>query len=195
MKIFISGPITGKNNYNRSAFATAEGMLSDQGHTVLNPSNHTPIVDPESITHAAYLNICKAMIDCCDAIYMLNGWQDSKGANIERDYAMLYDKKILYQEDEDDDYPSCSKQYNAVDGTCELCTSENDSVEHPSHYTQGGIECIDAIASAVTGLTGMEAVCTGHIIRYIWRWKNKNGVEDLRKCRYYLLRLIEEAKK
>ena len=68
-----------------------------------------------------------------------------------------------------------------------------DNVTHPSHYTQGKVECIDAIEAAVTGLTGMEAVCTGHVVRYIWRWKYKNGLEDLRKCRYYLDRLIERV--
>ena len=68
-----------------------------------------------------------------------------------------------------------------------------DMVNHPAHYTQGGIECIDAIKAAVTGLTGMEAVCTGNIIRYIWRWKFKNGLEDLKKCRWYIDKLIEEV--
>lgn len=68
-----------------------------------------------------------------------------------------------------------------------------DMVNHPAHYTQGGIECIDAIKAAVTGLTGIEAVCTGNIIRYIWRWKFKNGLEDLKKCRWYIDKLIEEV--
>lgn len=67
-----------------------------------------------------------------------------------------------------------------------------DMVNHPPHYTQGGIECINAIAAAVTGLTGMEAVCTGNIIRYIWRWKHKNGLEDVKKCRWFIDKLIAE---
>lgn len=68
----------------------------------------------------------------------------------------------------------------------------NDKVNHPSHYTQGGIECIDAIKAAVIGLNGIEAVCTGNIIKYIWRWKFKNGLEDLKKARWYLDKLINE---
>lgn len=83
----------------------------------------------------------------------------------------------------------------------QFATSDNEKVEkqpcdmvnHPAHYTQGGIECIDAIKAAVTGLTGIEAVCTGNIIRYIWRWKFKNGLEDLKKCRWYIDKLIEEV--
>lgn len=66
----------------------------------------------------------------------------------------------------------------------------HDSVNHPSHYCQGGIECIDAIQAAVTSLSGMEAVCTGNVIKYVWRWKLKNGAEDLKKARFYLNKLI-----
>jgi hypothetical protein len=68
-----------------------------------------------------------------------------------------------------------------------------DNVNHPSHYTQGAIECIDAIKEATKGLFGIEAVCTGNIIKYVWRWKFKNGVEDLYKADWYLQRLIKEV--
>lgn len=62
----------------------------------------------------------------------------------------------------------------------------NNNVEHPSHYTQGGIECKEAIASATTNLTGFEAYATGNIIKYMWRWKAKNGIEDLKKAKQYI---------
>lgn len=68
--------------------------------------------------------------------------------------------------------------------------SRHDMVNHPAHYCQGGIECIDAIQSAVTGLSGMQAVCAGNVIKYTWRYQFKNGAEDLRKARFYLDRLI-----
>ena len=68
--------------------------------------------------------------------------------------------------------------------------SVNDPVNHPSHYTRGGIECIDAITAAVTDLNGPEAWLTGSTIKYIWRWRWKNGLEDLRKAQFYLTRLI-----
>ena len=67
-----------------------------------------------------------------------------------------------------------------------------DNVNHPNHYTQGGIECIEAIKAATEGLTGMEAVCTGNAIKYMWRWKWKNGAEDIKKAIWYLQRLLEE---
>ena len=71
----------------------------------------------------------------------------------------------------------------------------SDNVNHPVHYTHGGIECIDAIEAAVTGMSGIEAVCTGNAIKYLWRWKEKNGVEDLKKARWYINRLIEREKR
>ena len=69
---------------------------------------------------------------------------------------------------------------------------KNDIVNKPAHY-QGKIECIDAIESAVEGLEGLEAVCTANVIKYVYRWKKKNGVEDLRKASWYLNKLIEKA--
>lgn len=68
----------------------------------------------------------------------------------------------------------------------------NDAVNHPQHYTQGGIECIDALKAATVGLTGIEAVCTANAIKYLWRWKHKNGVEDIEKAIWYLERLKKE---
>lgn len=67
-----------------------------------------------------------------------------------------------------------------------------DSVNSPSHYTQAGIECIDAITAAVSGKSGIEAVCIANVIKYVWRYELKNGVEDVRKAQWYLNRLVSE---
>ena len=71
-----------------------------------------------------------------------------------------------------------------------------DNVNHPSHYTQGKIECIDAIAEATRHLLGIAAVCVANIIKYVWRYPFKNGLEELYKARWYLDELInhEEEK-
>ena len=66
----------------------------------------------------------------------------------------------------------------------------NVAVQHPSHYTQGGIECIDAIRASMTA-DGFCDYCKGNIIKYIWRWRDKGGVEDLKKAQVYLSWLIE----
>ena len=73
--------------------------------------------------------------------------------------------------------------------------SNKDNVNHPSHYTQGGIECIDALEAATTGLEGIEAVCTANAIKYLWRWKYKNGVEDINKAIWYLEKLRSKVEK
>jgi len=67
-----------------------------------------------------------------------------------------------------------------------------DEVNHPAHYTAGGVECIDAIAAATVGLDGIEAVCTANVIKYLWRWKMKGGLTDLEKAKWYLEKLIKE---
>ena len=68
----------------------------------------------------------------------------------------------------------------------------NDNVKHPSHYCKGGMECIDAIKAAVSDIIDpFEAYCTGNIIKYIWRWNDKNGVEDLNKAKQYADIIIE----
>ena len=70
---------------------------------------------------------------------------------------------------------------------------EKDMVNHPLHYTSGKIECIDALEAATSGLEGIEAFCTANAIKYLWRWKHKNGVEDLRKSIWYINHLIEHV--
>ena len=86
--------------------------------------------------------------------------------------------------------PTYSSEYNTREFKWEPMEA-TDNVNHPNHYTAGDIECIDAIEAAVTGLTGIEAVLTGNIMKYIWRWKYKNGLEDLNKAKWYLERLIK----
>lgn len=70
-----------------------------------------------------------------------------------------------------------------------------DNVNSPSHYTQAGIECIDAITAAVSGKRGIEAVCVANVIKYLWRYELKNGVEDVKKAQWYLHRLVSELDK
>lgn len=68
-------------------------------------------------------------------------------------------------------------------------------VNHPAHYNAGGIECIDALEAATIGLEGIEAFCTANAIKYLWRWKRKNGEEDLQKAIWYINRIIDRAGK
>jgi len=66
-----------------------------------------------------------------------------------------------------------------------------DMVNSPPHYNESGIECIDAI-SAATG-EGFEYYLQGNIMKYLWRYRYKNGTEDLKKARWYIDKLITEV--
>ena len=69
-------------------------------------------------------------------------------------------------------------------------------VSHPSHYqSKTGLEVIDVIEAFTFDLKGIEATDTGNIIKYICRWKAKNGLQDLKKAQWYLSHLIEHVEK
>jgi len=64
-----------------------------------------------------------------------------------------------------------------------------DVVNNPAHYNQAGIECLDAIEAATDD--GYEYYLQGNIIKYLWRYRYKNGIEDLKKAQWYLNKLIK----
>jgi hypothetical protein len=65
---------------------------------------------------------------------------------------------------------------------------------NPSHYKQGEVECIDALKAATVNKIGIEAVCVANIIKYLWRYEFKGGINDIYKAQWYLNKLIEEVK-
>lgn len=93
MKVYIAGKITG-DYYNKvtDKFLAAEIQLSEAGHLVMRPT-----CLPLGFNHKDYMHICYAMIDVCDAVYLLNDWKMSKGARMEHQYAEKKHKVIYYQ--------------------------------------------------------------------------------------------------
>ena len=74
--------------------------------------------------------------------------------------------------------------------------SKVDMVAHPPHYqSKTGLEAINVIEAFTSDLKGIEATDTGNVIKYICRWKHKNGIEDLKKARWYLDHLINHVQK
>lgn len=63
---------------------------------------------------------------------------------------------------------------------------------NPQHYQRDGMECIDAIKAAVQNLSGAEAFETGSAIKYLWRWKEKGGIDDLRKATWFINDMISD---
>lgn len=73
--------------------------------------------------------------------------------------------------------------------------SKDDMVSHPAHYqSETGLEVIDVIEAFTFDLKCIEATDTGNVLKYMCRWKNKNGVQDLEKARWYLEHLIDHVK-
>lgn len=64
-----------------------------------------------------------------------------------------------------------------------------EAVNHPSHYNQGSLEVIDAIEGLSLGFHA------GNVVKYVARYKHKAGIEDLRKARWYLDRLIQNEER
>lgn len=80
----------------------------------------------------------------------------------------------------------------------EIATKQNaeeqnaEEIDHPSRYCKGKVECIDAIEAATSNLVGIQAVDTGAVIRYLWRWADKGGIQDLEKAKNYIDFLIKD---
>ena len=73
--------------------------------------------------------------------------------------------------------------------------SNDQMVSHPSHYqSESGLEVIDVIEAFTSDLKGIEATDTGNVLKYMCRWKHKNGLKDLEKAQWYLTHLIEHVK-
>lgn len=87
----------------------------------------------------------------------------------------------------DDNPQSLNEQYAEIE---QVRQAIKDNVNHPSHYTKGKVECLDALESATIGKSGIEAVCVSNIIKYLWRYEEKNGIEDVKKAKFYLNRLL-----
>lgn len=96
--IYVAGPMTGLPDWNREAFIHADMFLTNLGKTVLSPVRMQPAFMPERIEHGQYMEICLAMIRAVDAVYFLVGWEQSKGAKIEHQWAKDLRKRIIYQE-------------------------------------------------------------------------------------------------
>lgn len=72
----------------------------------------------------------------------------------------------------------------------EIFKAQNhDAVNHPNHYCKGGVECLDAIKAALGDK--YEGFLAGNVLKYVYRYPDKNGVEDCKKARFYLDKLIE----
>jgi nucleoside 2-deoxyribosyltransferase len=93
MRIYISGPITGIDDY-MERFKTVESQLMQEGHTVVNPAAIMQHMPPDTV-YEEYMRLSIELLQMCDCIYMMRGWNVSCGANREYGYALAKDKMII----------------------------------------------------------------------------------------------------
>ena len=93
MKIYISGAISGTDDY-MERFAKAENELTEQGYSVVNPAKVNAQL-PKDTSYEEYMKMSFCMLEMCEAIYMLRGWERSCGSNREYGYAMAKDMIII----------------------------------------------------------------------------------------------------
>lgn len=95
-RIYLSGPITGTDDY-MERFEAVENRLKEQGFSVINPARVTAAL-PSDLDYEEYMELDFRLLDLCDTVYMLNGWEKSCGANREYGYAMAAGKMIFPEE-------------------------------------------------------------------------------------------------
>ena len=96
LRVYISGKITGTTDFIER-FAKAEEKLKSEGYAVLNPA-HANSYMPEDTTWEEYMKVSMTLLQMADAIYMLNGWEDSKGAKQEYETALNpLHLKVMYE--------------------------------------------------------------------------------------------------
>ena len=95
MRVYISGAITNTPGYEEN-FERAKNNLLKIGYEVINPAK-VENISTHKMEYEEYMKIDILLLGLCDAIYMLEGWQDSKGANREYGYALGSGMKVLFE--------------------------------------------------------------------------------------------------
>lgn len=115
-----------------------------------------------------------------DELYpVLVKWDSAYCGNFGMEYSTCFTKDGI----SDDDITCITR--------CGHTTVEKDPT-NPSYYRSGGIECIEAIKASMPA-DSFQDFLKGQVFKYLWRYKGKNGLEDVKKARWYLGRLIQEV--
>lgn len=126
----------------------------------------------------------------CDGVYMLNIddaehlWEEEWLSSLEARSPIKVKIKHKSKKSEDG-------FFSYISNGKAMLAEETDEVNHPAHYTVGGVECIDCIESAL-GKNGVINFCLGNSMKYLYRANHKgNKLTDLKKCNWYLNQAID----
>lgn len=111
------------------------------------------------------------------------------------EYLSHYGNCVVWQREKEslNDKVASAEEFrkeSIIDKLADLPEFKHDAVNHPGHYTNGDIECIDAIQASMSK-EAFAGFLKGNIIKYMWRYEHKNGIEDLKKSQWYQNKLIE----
>lgn len=156
MKLYISGPITGTEDY-MERFAAAQKKLEDEGWSVVNPALVNSNL-PKDTKWEDYMEMAVCMLDMCEVVYFLDGWEKSRGANIEYGYALAKGKDIMLQKEYEMDEPeeaellSFSNWTKVTEGIYKYALTKDSSYEIHILYQPKGGDIMKAKASLyITG--------------------------------------------
>lgn len=96
MRVYISGPITGTEDY-KQRFRAAELELKERKYIPINPAKVNATLPAKHTSHEEYMQISFCLLDMCDAIYLMSGWQRSTGSCMEYGYALAKGKTIYLE--------------------------------------------------------------------------------------------------
>ena len=107
MRVYISGAITGQEDTARERFHSAEEEVKrifGRDVEYINPYEvgEVAAVNAETLTHSDYMGISIGLMFACDTIYMMSGWEKSRGCQLEREYAEIHKMKIIEGEVKDE---------------------------------------------------------------------------------------------
>ena len=137
---------------------------------------HTFEAEYQTLPYLEGIQLCFKLLDECDAVaFPKDTFMDSKGCSMEYGYAIAHNKEILFYEDVPD---------SVVE---EVTTTEDDVVNHPSHYTAHNIEVIDFIED--WELDFRLANCVKYICRAPFKG---NSTQDIKKAMWYLQRYFDK---
>ena len=154
---------------------------------------------------------CDSMADCTDCVFdgYATAWCKIGNAinipeeEIDEVLAMIEDSddechcdECAYFDTDENTAPCINCKYGIPHNDPRYATAPllwsktKEAVNHPSHYNQGGIECIDAMVAAF-GKEAVENFCLCNAFKYVWRNRDKNGSEDIDKAIWYLNKIKE----